>query len=325
MSNSKAPSPIRTADYEAIEEALLQSSRGRWFLSEYNQRNRTADTSMLLDAITKLETAVLMPQKPAENTHIRTNLIEMAEAISQTRSEIAAMRSPDLEDCQFTTATEELDAIVEATEKATSDILEAAEDVQELALVLREKGSEDEACDRLDARATDIYTACSFQDLTGQRTSKVVKTLSFLENRVLAMIDIWGLEDIDVSERILPEEQGDTHLLNGPARNGEGVDQAEVDQMISAHQAEDAIVEGEITPHADLDDFDTIEVVPPQPPEPAISSEPGQAAATGAIETDPVLAPAQTLAGEVMASDYSTPSQLEIDELDVTKCLVLFS
>ena len=235
MSNSKAPSPIRTADYEAIEEALLQSSRGRWFLSEYNQRNRTADTSMLLDAITKLETAVLMPQKPAENTHIRTNLIEMAEAISQTRSEIAAMRSANQEDCQFTTATEELDAIVEATEKATSDILEAAEDVQELALVLREKGSEDEACDRLDARATDIYTACSFQDLTGQRTSKVVKTLSFLENRVLAMIDIWGLEDIDVCDRKLPEEQGDAHLLNGPARNGEGVNQAEVDQMTSVN------------------------------------------------------------------------------------------
>jgi hypothetical protein len=85
------------------------------------------------------------------------------------------------------------------------------------------------------------------------------------------------------------------------------------------------IVEGEITPHADLDGFDTIEVVPPQPPEPEISSEPGQAAATGAIETDPVLAPAQSLAGEVMASDCSAPPQLEIDELDATNCLVLFS
>ena len=313
MSNSKAPSPIRTADYEAIEEALLQSSRGRWFLSEYNQRNRTADTSMLLDAITKLETAVLMPQKPAENTHIRTNLIEMAEAISQTHSEIAALRSANQEDCQFTTATEEFDAIVEATEKATSDILEAAEDVQELAWVLREKGSEDEACDRLDARATDIYTACSFQDLTGQRTSKVVKTLSFLENRVLAMIDIWGLEDIDESNRKLQDQRDDTHLLNGPARRGEGVDQAEIDQMINTNQGEDAVIEGEITPDANPDGFDAIEAASSQPPKPATSSEPVQAAAP------------QTLAGEVMASDYSAPPQLEIDELDETKSLVLFS
>jgi chemotaxis regulatin CheY-phosphate phosphatase CheZ len=322
MSNSKAPSPIRTADYEAIEEALLQSSRGRWFLSEYNQRNRSADTSMLLDAITKLETAVLTPQKSAEITHIRSNLIEMAEAISQTRSEIAAMRSANQEDCQFTTATEELDAIVEATEKATSDILEAAEDVQELAWVLREKGSEDEACDRLDARATDIYTACSFQDLTGQRTSKVVNTLRFLENRVLAMIDIWGLEDIDESNRKLQDQRDDANLLNGPARRGEGVDQAEVDRMISVNQADGAVIEGEITPDANLDGFDTIDVVTPQPP--ATSGEPGQAAATSVVETGPVPAPVQTRAGEVMASDFSAPPQLEIDELDETKSQVLF-
>jgi len=313
MSNSKAPSPIRTADYEAIEEALLQSTRGRWFLSEYNQRNRSADTNMLLGAITKLETAVLTPQKSAENTHIRSNLIEMAEAISQTRNEIAAMRSTNQDDCQFTTATEELGAIVEATEKATSDILEAAENIQELAWVLREKGSEDDACDRLDARATDIYTACSFQDLTGQRTSKVVNTLNFLENRVLAMIDIWGLEDIDESNRKLQDQRDDTHLLNGPARRGEGVDQAEIDQMINTNQGEDAVIEGEITPDANPDGFDANEAAPSQPPEPATSSEPVQAAAP------------QTLAGEVMASDYSAPPQLEIDELDETKSLVLFS
>ena len=312
MSNSKAPSPIRTADYEAIEEALLHSTRGRWFLSESNQRNRSADTNMLLGAITKLETAVLQPQKPAKNAHIRSNLIEMAEAISQTRNEIAAMRSANQDDCQFTTATEELGAIVEATEKATSDILEAAENIQELAWVLREKGSEDDACDRLDARATDIYTACTFQDLTGQRTSKVVNTLNFLENRVLAMIDIWGLEDIDESNRKMQDQRDDAHLLNGPARRGEGVNQAEIDQMINTSQAEGAVIEGEITPDANLDGFDAIEAAPSQPPEPATSSEPVQAAAP------------QTLAGEVMASDYSAPPQLEIDELDETKSQALF-
>jgi hypothetical protein len=331
MSNSKAPSPIRTADYEAIEEALLQSTRGRWFLYEYNQRSRSADTCMLLDAITKLETAVLTPQKSAENTHIRSNLIEMAEAISQTRSEIAAMRSANQEDCQFTTATGELDAIIEATGKATSDILEAAEDVQELAWVLREKGSEDEACDRLDARATDIYTACSFQDLTGQRTSKVINTLRFLENRVLAMIDIWGLEDIDVCDRNSQDERSDAHLLNGPARKGEGVNQAEVDQMIDTYQAEGPVIVGKVSVYNDLIEFDAIEVAPSQPP--ATSSEPGQAAAAqsqaapaAAVETGPFLAPpAQTMAGEVMASDYSAPPQLEIDELDETKSQALFS
>lgn len=291
MSNSKAPSPIRSADYEAIEEALLQSTRGRWFLTEYTQRNRNSDTRMLLDAISKLESSVLAPQQPAKSAHLRNDLIEMAEAVSQTRSEIAAMHTPGQEDGQFTTATGELDAIVEATEKATSDILEAAEDIQELAWVLREKGTEDEACDRLDERATDIYTACSFQDLTGQRISKVVNALSFLENRVLAMIDIWGLEDVEGRDRKADEERGDAHLLNGPARNGEGVDQAQIDQMIGANQAEDAA---------------------------QVQSSPAMAAIAAPVA-------GQTLAGEVMESNFSPPSNLEIDELDETKNQALFS
>jgi chemotaxis protein CheZ len=309
MINSKAPSPIRKVDYEAIETALLQSARGRWFLSEYTQRNRNADTRMLLDAISKLETAVLLPQQPTENAHLRTNLIEMAEAISQTRAEIAAMRSADQDDCQFSTATEELDAIVEATEKATSDILEAAEDIQELAWVLREKGSEDEACDRLDARATDIYTACSFQDVTGQRTSKVVNTLSFLENRVMAMIDIWGLEEIDVRDRSAEDERDDAHHLNGPARRGEGVDQAEVDEMISTSLADGPVIDSEAVMEGDLGQFDPIEPAPVQPTPTASEAEPAPATDTGVV----------------MADEFTSPPELELDEMDEIKSQALFS
>ncbi len=64
--------------------------------------------------------------------------------------------------------------------------------MQEIAWTLRERGADQGVCDALDRRATDIYTACSFQDLTGQRTRKVVEVLRFLEERIRAMIDIWG-------------------------------------------------------------------------------------------------------------------------------------
>jgi chemotaxis protein CheZ len=89
-----------------------------------------------------------------------------------------------------------LDHIVDATQKATSDILEAAEEIQEAAWTLREKGVEIELCDKIDQRATDIYTACSFQDITGRRTEKVVKALRFIEQRINTMIEIWGVDDI---------------------------------------------------------------------------------------------------------------------------------
>ncbi len=78
MSNSKAPSPIRTADYEAIEAALLQSERGRWFLAEYDRQNRSADKRMLLDAIAKLQASVVRPQEEAQKNHVRRDLLEMA-------------------------------------------------------------------------------------------------------------------------------------------------------------------------------------------------------------------------------------------------------
>lgn len=231
MSKINPPSPIRASDYEALENALLQSTRGRWFLDEYSRRNRTADTQMLLDAITKLESSFVRQNMDGHSDRVRHELIEMSEAISQTRREIAAIKTPH-EDSQLITATEELDAIVKSTEKATSDILEAAEDVQETAWVLREKGVDRETCDRLDQRATDIYTACSFQDITGQRTGKVVGVLRYLEKRVNSMVDIWGLEDLEIREGTIGNSRKDSHLLNGPQRDGNGLAQADIDSVL---------------------------------------------------------------------------------------------
>src|ERR1700733_12644585 len=43
------------ADYDAIREAFMETTRGRWFLGEYAKRNRNADTSMVLDAVARIE------------------------------------------------------------------------------------------------------------------------------------------------------------------------------------------------------------------------------------------------------------------------------
>src|SRR3954465_15163006 len=43
------------ADYEAISAAFMETSRGRWFLSEYAKRNRNADTRRVLDAVARIE------------------------------------------------------------------------------------------------------------------------------------------------------------------------------------------------------------------------------------------------------------------------------
>jgi hypothetical protein len=143
---SAPPAPRRPPDYAAIEAALLQSPRGRAFLAEYARRNRTADTQMLLEAITRLELAILRPHHQREANNVLTDLVEMSEAIARTRREIAAIKPPG----SITAATEELESVVNATEKATSDILQAAEEVQEVAWILREQGIEVGSCETLD-------------------------------------------------------------------------------------------------------------------------------------------------------------------------------
>lgn len=98
---------------------------------------------------------------------------------------------------------------------------------------MREKGAESGLCDTFDQRATDIYTACSFQDITGQRTEKVVKVLRFIEQRINAMIEIWGVEDTDFRIDSLERLARARGLLDGPQCDGNGLMQGDIDAMLT--------------------------------------------------------------------------------------------
>src|SRR6185436_3720633 len=124
-------------------------------------------------------------------------------------------------------------SVVQQTEAATSDILACAEQIQEIAWTLREQGLDAEVCDLLDAKATEVYTACSFQDLTGQRTRKVIGVLRYLEGRINAMIEIWGLDGAMAAEAAETRAvETVKSLLNGPARPGQGLDQSDIDMVM---------------------------------------------------------------------------------------------
>ncbi len=286
--------------YAAIEAALTQHARGRWFLAEYARRNRTADTQMLLEAIIKLEAAVLRPQRQESGT-VLSELVAMSEAIARTRREISQITPPHKLDAHLTSATEELDHVVEATETATSEILQAAEEVQEVAWILREKGTDTEFCDTLDQRATNIYTACSFQDITGQRTAKVVQALRFIEQRINAMIEIWGVDDI--AARLAALEQKavvEQPLLSGPQGQGGALKQDDIDAMLAgAARLQGEAVAGPPAPRA----------------APPLQAPPGSQPA-------PEAAPA--LRSEVAASGFEAPEPLTLARLHAVKRAALF-
>jgi len=244
QSKSGPPATRYDSDFEEIEAAVMETARGRWFLAEYARRNRSADTEMLLDAIQKLQLAVKDREAPEGLGHLRRDLMEMATAIAQTRRDLAAM--PAAMDGGTGAACDkaELESIVAMTEKATSDILGAAEKVQEIAWTLREQGVGAEPCDALDARATDIYTACSFQDLTGQRIGKVIEVLNATEKRLGALVDAWGLDDIEIKPAA-PEGGGMAEGEAGPAAS-----QQEVDRLLIGAPADpvETVSEPEVEP-----------------------------------------------------------------------------
>ena len=208
----------------------METARGRWFLAEYARRHRAADTITVLAAMDRLEKAMGASRTAPQLDRVRMDLREMAQAISRTKSEIASIK-PEGEEGRFEEASVELDAIVQATETATGDILSAAETIQEIAWTLREMGAENEVCDLIDTKATDIYSACSFQDITGQRTRKVIGVLRFLEERIDSMMAIWGEGGLE-SAPPPPVKASEPSLLNGPARPGEGLEQGDVDLML---------------------------------------------------------------------------------------------
>jgi chemotaxis protein CheZ len=303
---STAPPPLSEADYDAIESAVMETMRGRWFLAEYARRNRNADTTMLLAALERIEAALGGDQSVKAVDRIRFDIVEMAKAIARTKAEIAAIKPDAAHQGKFGEATEELDSIVHATEAATSDILAAAEQIQEVAWTLREQGLEAEICDLLDSKATDVYTACSFQDLTGQRTQKVIQVLRYLEGRINAMIAIWGLGGTMAAEAAesARARQGEAALLNGPALPGQGLDQADVDVVM--RPAEPANVperrmESPVTPTPAGTDRPT-----PEPP--AAATEPPAAAPEEAEASSEPAEPPPALAEPIREATPDAPA-----------------
>ncbi len=158
----------------------------------------------------------------SEAAKLKVELDAMYEAIAQTKREIATLhQKTGSEGEEMTRVTNELDAVVMGTEGATEAILSSAEFIDETANTLSARlgGQEAEMANDIQERVIQIFEACNFQDLTGQRITKVVGTLRFVEDRIIQMMSIWGgiesFKDIDVHEEEAAE--GDAALLNGPS------------------------------------------------------------------------------------------------------------
>jgi len=171
----------------------------------------------------------------SEAAKLKVELDSIYEAIAQTKKEIATLHvTTGAKGEEMTRVTNELDAVVIGTEGATETILSAAEFIDETANTLSARIDSDDTglTSDIQDKVVQIFEACNFQDLTGQRITKVVATLRFVEDRIIQMMDIWGgietFKDIEVDEREVKE--GDAALLNGPSLESD-VDVASQDDI----------------------------------------------------------------------------------------------
>jgi len=174
-------------------------------------------------------------EQQAEADVLKKELYGLFKYLQRVREEIAAINKPADEALHFDNMSDQLDAIVKATEEATDTIMGCMEKNDDAVGKLRQAIT-DEAqlalLDEISANGADVFEACSFQDITGQRITKVVKSVTYVEDRVNALINVWGKEEIDKIE-VKPEVEKteDEKLLAGPALEGEGITQDEIDKL----------------------------------------------------------------------------------------------
>jgi hypothetical protein len=131
-------------DYDAIREAFMETSRGRWFLGEYAKRNRNADTSMVLDAVARIEEAMAaQKQEPTGNDELVEALVAIRGAVEEAAGKASAA---------FTGL--ELD-------QKLAPIHKGARIIKEISWRWREIGADGRICDLIDSQLAAIEASCT--------------------------------------------------------------------------------------------------------------------------------------------------------------------
>ena len=130
-------------DYDAIREAFMETARGRWFLGEYAKRNRNADTSMVLDAVAKIEETLAAQRQPVVEDRLPEALVAIRRAVEDAESAAARAFDP---------------ATFEASLAA---IPRAVRIIKEISWRWREIGADGRICDLIDSQLALIEAACA--------------------------------------------------------------------------------------------------------------------------------------------------------------------
>jgi chemotaxis protein CheZ len=171
----------------------------------------------------------------SNNDVLQENLNALFKYVQRVREEIAALKHSGDNVDKFETMGQQLDGIVEATKDATDIIMDAVEKNGTAIATLQTAISDKAQLAILDDMTTNnnaVFEACAFQDLTGQRVTKIIKSVTYVEERVNVLREVWGQPELEEVE-VIPEEEmtEDEKLLHGPQAKAEAISQDEIDKL----------------------------------------------------------------------------------------------
>ncbi|HET6306652.1 MAG TPA: protein phosphatase CheZ [Rhodopila sp.] len=195
-------------------------------MRDRSERNVLDDPIIVEDVVAAVLDTMEGRLSPTE-AHLLQEIAGLGRIIDHAKAEIAEVKVDSIRGRDIPSATGELDAIVEHTALATTSILESCEALDKLGETL-----DSAQATILQNAVTQIYEACSFQDITGQRITKIVKALKAIEQKVVELSGAGALEADAASRPHDPAPSGDFCLLNGPALPHEAMDQDDIDKLL---------------------------------------------------------------------------------------------
>ncbi len=164
-------------EYQAIEAALLESARGRWFLAEHGRRARRLDSALLEDAIGRLQTSLRQP--PALLGQLQTEIHTLKTYLAETRVALLARSGA---------GTQAGDAV------QPQAILKAAEDIHDIAWALQANPFDPKGCEEIARNAGRLYTLSQTQAIESERALGMAAALDTAAARLEAMLETVGHE-----------------------------------------------------------------------------------------------------------------------------------
>ncbi|MGZ5871564.1 MAG: hypothetical protein ACXWKP_05565 [Bradyrhizobium sp.] len=173
-------------DYEAIREAFMETSRGRWFLAEYAKRNRNADTRTVLDAVARIEETLAAQKNPPPDPGLDEALAAIRAALDAAR--IAA--SAALGDLAF--------------EENLAPVRKGARVIREISWRLREIGADGRICDLIDSQVSAIEDASTKVAATDPTTA-LRAAFDLIEGRIAALDESDAPQPAEEAEATSPQ------------------------------------------------------------------------------------------------------------------------